>query len=323
MPGPCITCHGGRGDALVPDATESSRSPSCRTPRRMQRPARRDVQAHLAPLEVDTLRILSVPGFTRAEQEDGLKTMNMFVLCTYPRRIRARRRSRRTSGPRPSPHGPGRMAGNRRRLDDPSLRRRRLASRMYANTSFHRAGGASRRVPNVVAPSCRACHILRGTAGPTDPQSDIDFTTLAKFESFAKTVATQEPNDRLRRSDQDARLRSRRTCHSQSSSATRSGVRAILRYWPRSSSGRGFTVHDAEAQYCGPAVRSPIPGPTASLRRRRPSCRPRAAVRDDFRVDDPAERRDTPSDFGQSRFRASDIQSNAPGTYVLRSRGQQ
>jgi len=35
-----------------------------------------------------------------------------------------------------------------------------------------------------VAPFCRTCHMLRGTVN----QSDIDFTTLAKFQGYADRI---------------------------------------------------------------------------------------------------------------------------------------
>jgi len=43
-------------------------------------------------------------------------------------------------------------------------------------------GAQSSLYTDVVAPFCRTCHIVRGTAN----QSDIDFTTLTKFQGLRR-----------------------------------------------------------------------------------------------------------------------------------------
>jgi hypothetical protein len=189
--------------------------------------------------------------------------MNMFVLCTYPRPnsapvgvpanfcVRDRR-----------PTVPGEWQGTAADLIIQAYGGDGLASRMYANTSVPPGwGGQSGLFLDVVAPSCRACHILRGTAGPTDPQSDIDFTTLAKFESFAKTVATQEPNDRLT----DDRIKihvfdrgDMPLAKFVSDTFLNSANPAILATFLE---GRGFTVHGAGGAVLRPGRPIADPGP--------------------------------------------------------------
>ncbi len=185
MPGPCITCHGGRGDALTPDATsklvfalvQGSASN-----------ARGDVQAHLAPFEVASFDFSTIPGFTRSEQEAALKTMNSFVLCSYPM-------------PASAPKG---FAEDACRRDATGSEWQGTAADLikqsYGGDGLPRVSFSDPPVPadwqnntelyrSVVAPSCRACHVLRGT----NSQSDIDLTTFAKFQGFAKFAPEQDP----------------------------------------------------------------------------------------------------------------------------------
>jgi hypothetical protein len=82
MPGPCITCHGGRGDALTPP--DSTGKPQFNLVANSASHARGDVQARLHPFEVDTFLFSSKPGFTKAEQQARLKAINQMVLCSYP-----------------------------------------------------------------------------------------------------------------------------------------------------------------------------------------------------------------------------------------------
>src|SRR5204863_9026597 len=64
MPGICISCHGGRGDALTPpDANGKRLFPIVTNGASL---TRGDVQARMHPLEVDTLAFSTASGFTRA-----------------------------------------------------------------------------------------------------------------------------------------------------------------------------------------------------------------------------------------------------------------
>ncbi|HMO49220.1 MAG TPA: hypothetical protein PKB14_24750 [Rubrivivax sp.] len=83
MPGPCLTCHGGRGDALVPDSNANGKL-AFQLVRNAVSGTAGDTQARMAPLEVGHFDFSPLAGFTRSEQEQKLKTMNLFVLCTYP-----------------------------------------------------------------------------------------------------------------------------------------------------------------------------------------------------------------------------------------------
>jgi mono/diheme cytochrome c family protein len=189
MPGPCLTCHGGRGDALVPDDSGTLRFPLVRnavsnTPG--------DTQARLAPLEVDHFDFSPLDGFTRAEQEQKLKTLNMMVLCSYPLAFG-------------TPHGVPTTFCARRDAADGEWQGTAadlllnaygddLSRPVYADTLIPQdwIDGQQRDLyTKVVAPSCRGCHMLRGVSG----QSDVDLTTLAKFESYA---SDPEVEDRIK-----------------------------------------------------------------------------------------------------------------------------
>jgi hypothetical protein len=98
MPGICISCHGGRGDPLTPPDANGKRHLPIVANGASQ--ARGDAQAHLHPLEADALAFSDTPGFTRAEQEAALKTINKMILCSYPKtRPRIRPRTRAAASP--------------------------------------------------------------------------------------------------------------------------------------------------------------------------------------------------------------------------------
>ena len=84
MPGICITCHGGRGDPLTPAAGSPTGLPLFPWVGNSASQKRGDVQAHLQPLIVDSFGYSTTPGYTRADQEAALKTINQLVLCSYP-----------------------------------------------------------------------------------------------------------------------------------------------------------------------------------------------------------------------------------------------
>jgi mono/diheme cytochrome c family protein len=181
MPGICISCHGGRGDALTPpDASGKRHFPIVANG---ESQARGDVQAHLHPLEADALAFSSTPGFTRAEQEAALKTINKMILCTYPK-------TAADTAPEDAC----------RRLANPSEWQGTAAEFVksaYGGTGLPNATFVDNYVPEswlkngqstlyrtVVATSCRACHVMRGVVGNSDP----DFTTYEKFQGLSDRI---------------------------------------------------------------------------------------------------------------------------------------
>ena len=181
MPGVCISCHGGRGDPLTPpDAQGKRHFPIVANGVSQQRG---DVQAHLHPFEADALAFSDTPGWTRAEQEASIKKVNTWILCSYPKTAADKDPEdacRRDAGPsewqgtaaaliKSAYGGPG--------LPNPTFKDD------YVPESWQRAG-QSTLYRNVIATSCRACHVMRGVTG----NSDQDFTTYEKFASFSDRI---------------------------------------------------------------------------------------------------------------------------------------
>lgn len=181
MPGPCISCHGGRGDALTPpDSTGKRRfnlvqnSPSQK---------RGDVTAKLHPFEADVFDFSTRAGFTRAEQEASIKAINKAILCTYPIAEAssapedACRRQATTSE----------WQGTAAQLIKNAYGGDGLPGATFNDTFVPQswlANGQQTLYTNVVATSCRTCHAMRGIGG----QSDIDFNSYEKFRAYADRI---------------------------------------------------------------------------------------------------------------------------------------
>jgi mono/diheme cytochrome c family protein len=182
MPGPCISCHGGRGDALTPpDATGK---PLFNLVQNGESLTRGDVQAHMHPFEPDVFDFSTTrPGYSRAEQEAGIKAINRMILCTYP--IAAA-----STAPEDACR---RQAGGSEWLGTQAA----VIKSAYGGDGLPAATWNDNYVPpdwltagqstlyrEVVATSCRTCHAMRGNAA----QSDIDFTSYAKFASYSDRI---------------------------------------------------------------------------------------------------------------------------------------
>lgn len=178
MPGPCITCHGGRGDALTPpDATGKRRFNLVQNSVSQQRG---DVQARLHPFEPDAFEFSTRPGFTRAELEGAIKAINRMVLCSYP--IVGTSTAPEDACRRPA--GTSEWQGTAAALIKAAYGGDGLPRATFSDTFVPpswEAAGQSTLYREVIATSCRACHILRGTAA----QSDLDFHSFEKFRGFA------------------------------------------------------------------------------------------------------------------------------------------
>lgn len=189
MPGPCISCHGGRADPLTAaDAQGVKLFPLVQNSASL---TRGDVQGHPHPLEPDSFDFSAQPGFTRAEQESAIKQINIWILGTYPLPFG-------TTIPTGFPEDVGRRVANQYEwqgtgadLIKGSYGGDGLPNGIFADTtppSWSSAGQTS-LFQNVFVPSCRVCHILRGMGKPADGQgSDIDLTTYAKFNGYADQI---------------------------------------------------------------------------------------------------------------------------------------
>ena len=181
MPGPCAVCHGGRGDPLTPP--DASGQPLFPLVQNSVSQKRGDLQAHLMPLEVGTFDFSSSAGFSRAEQEAALKQINRMVLCSYP--IPAASVFPEDACRRAATFGEYR--GTAATFIKSTYGGDGLPNANYSDT-FVPVGwsgaGQSSLYQNVVAYSCRSCHFVRGVGF----QSDIDFDTYAKFQSYGDRI---------------------------------------------------------------------------------------------------------------------------------------
>ena len=181
MPGPCISCHGGRGDAITPPNVSGKRL--FNLVQNSVSKTRGDVQARLHLLEPDAFDYSTVAGFSRAEQEAKMKAINRMVLCTYP-----------IVAPSGLPEDACRPAANVNEWQGAAAAQIKNA---YGGDGMPNAVFNDTYVPNswlvagqstlyteVVATSCRACHNLRGTGN----QSDLDFEAYEKFLSHADRI---------------------------------------------------------------------------------------------------------------------------------------
>lgn len=179
LPGVCTSCHGGRADGLTQDAQLPLLQGGTTTPLLPNG----DVRSRLQPFEVDALAFATQPGFTRADQEAQLKTLNTWVLCTYP-----------YVGP-----AIARPAEDQcRQLGDTDREWAAGAAEVIKQAYGGDGLPATRYTPlappavpagwagqpdlytRVVAPACLACHRLLGTANTPE----ITFGSSAGFDSY-------------------------------------------------------------------------------------------------------------------------------------------
>jgi len=161
MPVPCIVCHGGRADALLPDGSF---------------PRSGDTFSHLQPLDVGTFEYANASPWTRAEVEVGLKAINQAVYASYAAfdapplgQWDSSMAREMLEGWYGGPGLPGTFDDDYVPLDwqpDPS--------------DGSPPAGADDLYRDVLSTNCRTCHLLRGLVH----QSDIDFTSWDKFIGF-------------------------------------------------------------------------------------------------------------------------------------------
>lgn len=181
LPGVCLGCHGGRVDPLDSSSTlpaaGASRFAQLLGPNSQQG----DTRGRLHPFEVGALEFSDQPGYTRPDQQGALKALNRMVLCSYPR-------SGASAGPEDDCRQPAETrewSGGAATLIKNAYGGNGLPSGDYREPPVPAAwsGTASRALlyRDVVVPSCRSCHLLRGSG----LQSEIDFSTADGFDGYA------------------------------------------------------------------------------------------------------------------------------------------
>lgn len=189
MPGICIGCHGGRGDPLTPVDVRTGNQlfPLVGNPASA---VRGDLQGKLHFFEPDTFSFSSLSGFTRPDQESNIKTLNQWVLCTYPMPLPISgvastypedscRRLVSTSVDE--------WAGVAADVVKAAYGGDGLPNSTYADTYIPPtwvSSGQTSLYQNVVQPACRMCHILRGTG----LEPDNDFVAFSAFQTSADRI---------------------------------------------------------------------------------------------------------------------------------------
>ncbi len=184
MPGPCITCHGGRGDPLTP-ADAGSGLPRFPLVENSVSRKRGDVQARMHGMNVGSFSYSAQTGYTRTDQEAKLKAFNQWMACTYPTPVPGATVTGSWGTCTRPTAGANEWQGTAFELIEAWYGGAGMPQGTFTD-SYVPAGwsGNPGLYTNVVAPYCRTCHILRGTGN----QSDLDFTTLAKFQAYADRI---------------------------------------------------------------------------------------------------------------------------------------
>jgi len=127
-------------------------------------------------------------GYTRANQEAAIKTMNKFVLCTYPLPTSASGVTNTNAEDAcRSIASLDEWQGGAADIIKAAYGGDGLPNPAYADNyvpASWAAAGQTTLYQNVVQPICRMCHILRGIG----QESDIDFATFAGFQSSADRI---------------------------------------------------------------------------------------------------------------------------------------
>ncbi len=170
MPTTCIVCHGGRGRTLVVEADDGT----LKVAPTLVGGIAGDVQAHMQTIEFDTLQFANEPGFTRADNEDGIRLINQAILSTYEYRKQEFTGSGDWNPDLAIETLRGRYAG------DPG----NPANRYNAN--FVPSGWTSDQnlYRSLVGPNCAVCHALRGTNDTTS----VAFPTLSGFQNYDQRI---------------------------------------------------------------------------------------------------------------------------------------
>lgn len=200
MPGPCITCHGGLAYPLTPaNATGEKLFPMVHNTASL---ARGDIQGQMHPLELDDVDFSNQAGYTRADQEAAFKTLNSWILKSYPLPVG----TKDTAGT-VIPSGTVIQTGVSETGFSEDIGRRVASANEWQGTAAAviKNGYGGNGLPNatfaevtpdawasvgqtslyqnVVVPACRACHMLRGSG--LAHGADIDLASYAGFNSYA------------------------------------------------------------------------------------------------------------------------------------------
>lgn len=195
MPSICTTCHGGRGDPLTPASGVSGQLFAV-----VGNPAsgvRGDLKGKFHFFEPDTFSFSALAA--RANQEAAFKTMNQWVLCSYPLPTSTVVPTGFAEDTCRSVATLDEWQGGAADVLKAAYNNGRLPvavsgavidgmpSATYSDTYVPPAWvsvGQTSLYQNVVQPTCRMCHLLRGIG----QQSDMDFSTYTAFQASADRI---------------------------------------------------------------------------------------------------------------------------------------
>jgi hypothetical protein len=176
-----LSCHGGRGDPLtLPDASGNSLFALVQNAVSRQRG---DATGRMQMLNADTFDFSTTRGYTRADLEASLKTINKMVLCSYPIPAAS---SAPEDACRPIADS-NEWQGTAADVLKAAYGGDGLPNAAFSDTYIPddwRNVGQSTLFNDVVNPMCMTCHRLRGTGN----QSDLNFMSYAKFAGYADRI---------------------------------------------------------------------------------------------------------------------------------------
>jgi mono/diheme cytochrome c family protein len=187
LPSVCVSCHGGRGDALTPpDASGLPRFPLVYNSASQ---LRGDTGAHMQPVEVG-IQVFQPAGMTyaRAVQEAALKKLNtQMVMCAYPVSAATRALNNPEDACRRTAIGTEWQGDTAAEIIRDAYGGPGLPNGTWNDTFIAgdwAANGQTNLYNDAIVNGCRLCHKLRGVG----VESDIDFNTTEKFAGYGDRV---------------------------------------------------------------------------------------------------------------------------------------
>jgi mono/diheme cytochrome c family protein len=207
MPQPCITCHGGKlrpldanGDFVAIHAEDTVNLVESQIG---------DVKARLQAFEVDTFEFETTGPYSRDNQEEGLRMLNLAIYCSYPDSVNdgdtdfVEQDCSAFGGGVAEQGNKGEWKGDFGRdmligwygdaLDTPGAK----FSDAYVPDGWQPSAGgapvgADALFTKVIGPNCFVCHGKQGVQLGTDEDTvngkDVDFSTWDKFISYADDI---------------------------------------------------------------------------------------------------------------------------------------
>lgn len=171
VPGLCNVCHGGQPRATVageyPDAGKTD--------------------AQFLPWDLETYEFSQTAGYKREDQESQFRALNAGVLTTYPSSLSDGQWSGRAARELMEGWYGGSSLPNA--TFDPTFVPQGWRAEMNGGPTGN-SPGTEELYLDVIAPNCRACHIMRGRYISEVPEGEIiDFSTYEDFMRYEDVLA--------------------------------------------------------------------------------------------------------------------------------------